>query len=68
MQTYLHKKYGISCHSLRHSVLTDMVQEGVSIEVIKKFCGHSPSSNTLLATYTHLQQSFLDTELDKYFK
>ena len=68
IQTYLHKRYGISCHSLRHSVLTDMVQEGLNIEVIKKFCGHSPSSNTLLATYTHLQQLFIDEELDKYFK
>lgn len=68
IQTYLHKKYGISCHSLRHSVLTDMVQDDVSVEVIKKFCGHSPSSNTLLSTYTHLQQSFIDDELDKYFK
>ena len=68
IQTHLHKRYNISCHSLRHSVLTDMVQEGINIEVIKKFCGHSQSSNTLLLTYTHLQQSFIDDELDKYFK
>lgn len=68
IQTMLSKKYSISCHSLRHSVLTDMLQSGVSVEVVKKFCGHSMSSTTLLSTYTHLQDDFITAELNKYFK
>ncbi len=36
-----------SCHSLRHTFTTRLVESGVNIKVIQEFCGHSRSDVTL---------------------
>ena len=36
-----------SCHSLRHTFTTRLVEAGVNIKVIQELCGHSSSDVTL---------------------
>ncbi|MGN8887495.1 tyrosine-type recombinase/integrase [Blautia sp. HCP28S3_G10] len=36
-----------SCHSLRHTFTTRLVEAGVNIKVIQNLCGHSRSDVTL---------------------
>ena len=36
-----------SCHSLRHTFMTRLVEAGVNIKVIQELCGHSRSDVTL---------------------
>lgn len=36
-----------SCHSLRHTFTTRLVEAGVNIKVIQELCGHSRSDVTL---------------------
>lgn len=56
----------ISPHSLRHSILTNMRLEGVSIEDLQLLAGHS-SIQTTQKSYTHVGLLDIRKELDKFY-
>lgn len=58
IESLLRKK--ISPHTFRHSVATHMMSQGMSIERIAQFLGHSSLDSTML--YTHLSEEY-DHEL-----
>ncbi len=45
-------KAGISCHALRHSYATHMLEEGVSLRQLQSYLGHNDIKTTLV--YLHL--------------
>ena len=45
-------KTGISCHALRHSYATHMLEEGVSLRQLQSYLGHNDIKTTLV--YLHL--------------
>lgn len=48
----------ISMHSLRHSIATHLLENGVSVEQVRQFLGHSQIETT--ETYTHISQQQLN--------
>lgn len=48
---------GISIHNLRHSIATHLIEEGVPLEKVREFLGHSQLEST--EVYTHISQSQL---------
>ena len=54
-----------SCHSLRHSFVTRLVEAGVSIPVIQRLAGHSRSDVTL-DVYTTVTDEFKEREFDDF--
>lgn len=48
----LHYDYGTGVHILRHSIATHLLQNGMNIEQISRFLGHSTLESTQV--YTHL--------------
>lgn len=54
---------GLSCHSLRHSIISRLVQEDVSLPTIMKFAGHNKPESTLV--YTHLCNKDVTNALKK---
>lgn len=51
-------------HMLRHSHATDLLRQGVSVEVVAKLLGHR-SSTTTSQTYLHLDTADLRAELER---
>ena len=51
---------GITLHSLRHSIATHLLQQGVALEAIKTFLGHSSLESTQI--YVHLLKT-IDNEI-----
>jgi integrase/recombinase XerD len=47
---------GIGLHTLRHSIATHLLQNGMSIEQIAKFLGHNSLESTQI--YTHLSNEY----------
>ena len=59
----LHKKE-ISMHSLRHSIATHLIQQGIPVEQVRQFLGHSQLETTQV--YTHIsKQQLKDLIKDK---
>jgi len=46
------KSKNITLHTLRHSIATHLLQNGMSLEQISRFLGHSSLESTQI--YTHL--------------
>jgi integrase/recombinase XerD len=65
----LGQKTGITTHphSLRHTHITELVQQGVDLTVIQKRVGHQ-SLQTTIQTYTHLTDADMEKELKHYLK
>ena len=59
VKSNIHKK--VSCHTLRHSFATHMLENGVNIRVLQKLLGHADVKTTEI--YTHVMKRDL-TELD----
>ena len=53
-----------SCHSLRHTFATRMVEAGINIKVIKDVLGHSEISTTM-NIYAEATKELKDTEFAK---
>jgi len=51
------REKGITIHSLRHSIATHLLAEGVSVEQVRMFLGHASLETTQL--YTHISQGQL---------
>ena len=56
-----------SCHSLRHTFTTRLVEAGVNIKVIQNLCGHSRSDVTL-DIYTTVTKELKQSEFDDFQK
>ncbi len=48
----------VSCHTLRHSYATHLMEAGVPLRVIQALLGHKSVSTTFL--YMHLTQASMD--------
>ena len=48
---------GITIHSLRHSIATHLIEQGVKVEQVRIFLGHSQLETTQI--YTHISQEQL---------
>jgi len=55
---------GITPHSLRHSIATHLLQQGVALEAIKNFLGHSSLESTQI--YTHIVRSLSEAEMKNH--
>jgi integrase/recombinase XerD len=53
-EAQIHKQ--VSLHTLRHSIATHLLQNGMDMEHIKKFLGHSSLESTQI--YTHIINEF----------
>ena len=56
-----------SCHSLRHTFTTRLVEAGVNIKVVQELCGHS-SSDVTLDIYTTVTDELKQREFDDFEK
>lgn len=54
-----------SCHSLRHTFTTRLVEAGVNIKVIPELCGHSRSDVTL-DIYTTVTRELIEREFGNF--
>ncbi len=57
-----HRISKISMHSLRHSVATHLLENGMPLEQVRDFLGHDQLETTQI--YTHIQQNYLHTIKD----
>ncbi len=48
---------GVTTHVLRHSIATHLIEQGVDVEQVRKFLGHSQLETTQV--YTHIKQEQL---------
>lgn len=51
------KEKQISIHNLRHSIATHLIEQGVPLEKVREFLGHSQLEST--EVYTHISQQQL---------
>lgn len=54
-----------SCHSLRHTFTTRLIEAGVNIKVVQELCGHS-RSDTTLDIYTTVTKEFKKKEFKNF--
>ena len=53
-------------HDLRHTCITNLIEMGVDVSVVKKLAGHKYISTT--QQYTHLSNDYLRDTMKKYWK
>ncbi len=58
------KPYSISAHQFRHTIATDMIEQGVDIYTVKEFLGHA--SLTMTERYVKVYLSSLKAKYDAY--
>ncbi|MGV6862267.1 MAG: tyrosine-type recombinase/integrase [Putridiphycobacter sp.] len=58
------KSKNITLHTLRHSIATHLLQNGMSLEQISRFLGHSSLESTQI--YTHLINDNVDSVLHEH--
>jgi len=63
---YSMKIKGITIHSLRHSIASHLIQQGVAVEQVRLFLGHSQLETTQI--YTHINQEQLSKLMEDDFK
>ena len=56
-ESYSMKIKKITIHSLRHSIASHLIQQGVEVEQVRLFLGHSQLETTQI--YTHINQEQL---------
>lgn len=56
-----------SCHSLRHTFTTRMVEAGVNVKVVQEVLGHADFSTTM-DIYTHISTEQKKQEFDNFHK
>lgn len=54
-----------SCHSLRHTFVTRLIEAGVAVPVTQQLAGHS-SSDVTLDIYTTVSDEFMEREFDGF--
>ncbi len=54
-----------SCHSLRHTFVTRLIEAGVAVPVTQQLAGHS-SSDVTLDIYTTVTDEFMEREFDGF--
>jgi len=62
--TYEEKPYLITPHQFRHSIATDMIEQGIDIYTVKEFLGHK--SLTMTEKYVKVYLSSLKAKYDAY--
>jgi integrase len=61
---YEGKPYSISAHQFRHTIATDMIEQGVDIYTVKEFLGHA--SLAMTERYVKVYLSSLKAKYDAY--
>ena len=57
------QKKEIGIHNLRHSIATHLIEQGMQIEQVRYFLGHSQLETTEI--YTHISQAQLNTLINE---
>lgn len=52
----------ISMHNLRHSIATHLIEQGIPVEQVRQFLGHSQLETTQV--YTHISKQQLKDLID----
>ncbi|WP_162785308.1 tyrosine-type recombinase/integrase [Bacillus sp. P14.5] len=64
---YMLKKYGVNPHKLRHTFCQQLVDKGVSIEIVSKLAGHKDINVTKRYTKSKVEHPALEDAIHKTF-